>query len=127
MTKYENWTAPLVVALMFLCHPVLAEDGEIEAQAADSESSSAAETTDPKQQADEAPTAEAEVAAVEQPEEVDAPDSKIFCRTVKRVGSHRRVRVCRTADDIERTSREAEEFKDALSPGIPIGGDAGGG
>ena len=128
MTKSENWTAALsVAALMLLCPPGLAEDGEIEAQAADAESSPAAEVGDQKKQTDNAPKTEAEVAAVEQPEELDAPDSKMFCRTVKRVGSHRRVRVCRTADEIERTSREAEEFKDALSPGVPIGGDVGGG
>ena len=73
--------------------------------------------------------AEAEVAAVvEQPAEMDAPEEKLFCRTVKRVGSHRRVRVCKTTDEIERSSREAEDFIDAAFPGnVPgnagLGGD----
>lgn len=59
-------------------------------------------------------------------------DAELVCRTVKRVGSHRRTQVCKTPDEIEEERRDAREAMEGNVPGSqppgvpPVAGGGGG-
>lgn len=61
-----------------------------------------------------------------------AGNAELVCRTVKRVGSHRRTQVCKTPDEIEEERRDAREALEGNVPGSqppgvpPVTGGGGG-